>query len=172
MSDTRHTPGGRPPQKSGPRLVIPEPQRGAQPVPVTSDRTRRLLYHAAAYAAYALLGVALVLAVVLVMKRGRDEPPAPSEHVAWIRDSLSMAAAECRVRPPPQFELFVERYLKDPRVLVCPSVVSEFDADYWPVANVPDARDMSYCYVNGLSTKDAHDYIVAFDGEWDHALGP
>ena len=82
-----------------------------------------------------------------------------------------MAAAERRVGPPPPFEIFVERYLKDPRVLVCPSVVSEFDADYWPVANVPDARDMSYCYVNGLSTKDAHDYIVAFDGEWDHALG-
>lgn len=135
---------------------------------MTSDRVGSLLYYAAALAGYALLAVALVLAAVLVMKRGRDEPPSSAEHRAWITETLATAAAERREPLPPQMKLFVERYLQEPRVLICPSAEKEFDEEYWPVGREPDARDVSYCYVNGLSEMDGHDYAIAFDEEWNH----
>jgi prepilin-type processing-associated H-X9-DG protein len=139
---------------------------------MTSDRTSGLLYYGATLGGYALLGVALVLAVVIAMKRGRDEAPASPEHVTWIADTLDAAAADRRRKLPPPMQAFVRDYLKDARVLICPSAALEFSAGYWPVRDRPDARDRSYCYVQGLSQKDAHDYILCFDEEWNHAVGP
>jgi hypothetical protein len=139
---------------------------------VTSDRTRSLLYYAATLGGYALLGVVLMIAVVIAMKRGRDAPPPQAEHLAWIADTLDAAAADRRRKLPPPMQAFVRDYLKDSRVLICPSAAPNLSAAYWPVRDRPDARDRSYCYVQGLSVRDAHDYVLCFDEEWSHAVGP
>ena len=125
-------------------------------------------------------GLIALLAFTLAKARSRSATR-PRKERPEIARALSELKRSRDPRPSREFEAFVRDYVRDARVLVCPTVEEEhMRAEYWPAPAGPDAQrsgragraspvdDMTYCYVSGLSQREPYGWVIAFDEEWSH----
>jgi hypothetical protein len=62
---------------------------------------------------------------------------------------------------------FLRYYVRDARILFCANMESKMRSSWWPARERPE-EDASFCFVSGLSQREAPEWPLAFDEEWNH----
>jgi len=112
--------------------------------------------------AFVSLGVAIH---VIAVSRERPNRPDCTSNIKQILYACALYSGDNAKAFPPDLGALVPAYVSDVKLFICPRSGAPVKLG---IAGPITDKNLTYCYVSGLTATDPPHYVLIFDEEWNH----